>query len=112
MAESIVNVGALVVGGKMKKPPVVPIVNNSPAPITFKLALTPTTPALQQTNALSISTTDNITLEGKGGTCSVIVKLKNSHRIPQFTEEVSSFVVKHFIGRYTLAAHNNISMLE
>ena len=94
MAESIVNVGSLVVGGRMKKPPVVPIVNNSPAPITFKLALTPTTPALQQTNALSISTTDNITLEGKGGTCSVIVKLQNKHRIPHFTEEVSSFVVK------------------
>ncbi|XP_071173399.1 hydrocephalus-inducing protein homolog isoform X10 [Mytilus edulis] len=86
--ESIINLGSLVVGGKLKKPPLVPVVNNSPAPITFKLALTPTTLALQQTNALSITPTENITLEGKGGTCNVIVKLNNKHRIPQFTEEV------------------------
>ena len=93
MTSSIVNLGSFIVGGKVKKPAVVPIVNNSPAPITFKLALTPTTPALQQTNALSITSTDNITLEGRGGTCSVQVKLNNKQRIPQFTEEVGQRLI-------------------
>lgn len=83
----MLNLGAQVVGKVVKR--YIPIVNNSPAAITFTLALTPTTPALQQPGVLSISPTHPITLEGKGGTCKVEVLFKPAGRIPQFMEEVN-----------------------
>ncbi|KAK3085440.1 hypothetical protein FSP39_003318 [Pinctada imbricata] len=82
----ILNLGAQVVHNMVKK--YIPIVNNSPAAISFNLALTPITPALQATGALSISPTNTITLEPKGGTCKVEVVFAPKCRIPQFTEEV------------------------
>ncbi|XP_053402100.1 hydrocephalus-inducing protein homolog isoform X11 [Mercenaria mercenaria] len=82
----MLNLGAQVVGKVVKR--YIPIINNSPAAITFTLALTPTTPALQQPGVLSISPTHQITLEGKGGTCKVEVIFKPTGRIPQFMEEV------------------------
>ncbi|XP_052229341.1 hydrocephalus-inducing protein homolog isoform X3 [Dreissena polymorpha] len=82
----ILNLGAQVVGKVVKQH--IPIVNNSPAAITFSLALTPTTPALQQAGVLSIAPLYPITLEGKGGTCKVEVLFKPQGRIPQFLEEV------------------------
>ncbi|XP_052816168.1 hydrocephalus-inducing protein homolog isoform X2 [Mya arenaria] len=82
----ILNLGAQVVGKVVKQ--YVPIVNNSPAAITFTLALTPTTPALQTPGVLAIAPTHPITLEGRGGTCKVEVLFKPQGRIPQFMEEV------------------------
>lgn len=82
----LLNLGAQVVGKVVRK--LIPIVNNSPAAITFSLALTPLTAALQQPGILSISPTHPITLEGKGGTCKVEVLFRPGGRIPQFMEEV------------------------
>ncbi|XP_035827636.1 hydrocephalus-inducing protein [Aplysia californica] len=81
-----VNLGARVVGDTVKK--YIPIVNNSPAPITFNLALTPTEPALQHKEVLAISPKDQITLDARGGTTKVEVWFRPKARIPQFTEEV------------------------
>ena len=82
----ILNLGPQVVGKVVKQH--IPIVNNSPAAITFTLALTPTTPALQTPGVLSIAPTHPITLEGRGGTCKVEVVFRPQGRIPQFMEEV------------------------
>ena len=85
--DKIVNLGPRLVGNVVKK--YIPIINNSPAAITFTLALTPTTSALQQPGVLSIAPTNPITLEAKGGTCKVEVVFRPPCRIPQFMEEVS-----------------------
>ncbi|XP_046359897.2 hydrocephalus-inducing protein homolog isoform X3 [Haliotis rufescens] len=82
----IVNLGPKYVGDVVKK--YIPIVNNSPAAITFNLALTPTAPALQQPDVLSVSPTQPIRLSPRGGTCKVEIVFKPKSRIPQFTEEV------------------------
>ena len=74
------------IGNNVKK--YIPIVNNSPAPITFNLALTPTEPALQTKEVLAISPKDQITLDARGGTTKVEVWFRPKARIPQFTEEV------------------------
>lgn len=87
----ILNLGPQVVGKIVKK--YIPIVNNSPAAITFSLALTPMTAALQQPGVLGISPTHPITLEGKGGTCKVEVLFKPVGRIPQFMEEVCTCII-------------------
>lgn len=65
----------------------IPIVNNSPAAITFNLALTPVLPVLQKPAVLSISPTSTITLDPKGS-FKVEVIFSPKCRIPQFTEEV------------------------
>ncbi|KAL3860158.1 hypothetical protein ACJMK2_010318 [Sinanodonta woodiana] len=85
-AQKVLNFGPKMVGEMIKK--YVPIVNNSPAAITFNLALTPTTSQLQQPGILTISPTTPITLDSKGGTCKVEVVFHPKTRIPQFTEEV------------------------
>ncbi|XP_069113582.1 hydrocephalus-inducing protein homolog isoform X2 [Argopecten irradians] len=82
----ILNLGPRVVNDVVKK--YIPIVNNSPAPITFNLALTPVSAALQKPGVISISPTNTITLEPKGGTIKVEVIFAPKCRIPQFTEEV------------------------
>ncbi|ESO91099.1 hypothetical protein LOTGIDRAFT_122343, partial [Lottia gigantea] len=82
----IVNLGSKLVGEVVKK--YIPIVNNSPAPITFNLALTPTSPGLQQSDILSIAPTSAITLPPRGGTCKVEVAFRPKKRIAPFTEEV------------------------
>uniref|UniRef100_A0A2C9K9X8 HYDIN/VesB/CFA65-like Ig-like domain-containing protein n=1 Tax=Biomphalaria glabrata TaxID=6526 RepID=A0A2C9K9X8_BIOGL len=85
-AHKCVNLGAKMVGDNVRK--FIPVVNNSPAPITFNLALTPTEPALQQKEVLSIAPKEQITLEANGGTTKVEVWFRPKARIPQFTEEV------------------------
>lgn len=92
----IVDLGATeVTKNAPKKKKYIPIINNSPAPVTFNLALTPETPALQSTGALTISPTNTITLE-PGGMCKVEVAFASSSRIPQFSEEVTM----EFAGQY------------
>ena len=84
--QKIVNFGALRVGQTIKK--VVPIVNNSPAPLTFHLAVTPSEPLLQNPGVLTVMPSGEITLPAKGGTRKVEVSFAPKNRIPQFTEEV------------------------
>ncbi|XP_013405663.1 hydrocephalus-inducing protein [Lingula anatina] len=84
--QKLVNFGALRVNQVVKK--VIPIVNNSPAPISFNLTITPNNMALQDASILNWSPKNNITLEPKGGTCKVEVTFSPKTRITQFTEEV------------------------
>ena len=82
--------GALRIGQTLKK--IVPIVNNSPAPITFNVTLNPTTPALQAPGVISLTPTEPITLQPKGGMAKLEVVLTPKTRISQFSEEVICFV--------------------
>ena len=66
------------------------LVNRSPAPITFTLAITPSVVALQQANILTINPSTEITLRANGGSYGVELTFKPKTRIPHFTEEVSS----------------------
>ena len=89
-AHKCVNLGACMVRDNVRR--LIPIVNHSPAPITFTLALTPTEPGLQNREVLAVSPRDAITLEARGGTAKVEVWFRPKARIPQFTEEVSPLV--------------------
>lgn len=84
--QKMVNFGALRVGETVKK--VIPIINNSPASISFNLTITPSNLALQDLSVLSWSPSNNILLAPKGGTANVEVVFSPKCRIPQFTEEV------------------------
>jgi hydrocephalus-inducing protein len=84
--QKITNFGALRIDQTVKK--VVPIVNNSPAPISFYLAVTPSQQLLQQPGVLTMSPTSEITLEPRGGMRKVEVVFSPKSRVPQFTEEV------------------------
>ncbi|XP_074644164.1 hydrocephalus-inducing protein homolog [Tubulanus polymorphus] len=84
--QKIVNFGALRLGQMVKKQ--IPVVNNSPAALTFNLAVTPSQQALQQAGVLTVYPTNEITLEPKGGTRRIDVTFAPKTRIPQFTEEV------------------------
>ena len=90
--QKIVKLGALRVGNTVKK--IVPIVNNSPAPITFNLALTPSSSSLLDgSGVLKISPTSEITLGPKGGAAKVEVVFSPKSRVPQFTEEVEKISI-------------------
>ena len=86
MKNKLVNLGSRYVGDVVKK--YVPIVNNSPAAITFQLAFTPSSPKLQTVDVLSIAPTGPITLDPRGGTTKVEIVFKPKSRIPAFNEEV------------------------
>ena len=86
MKNKLVNLGSRYVGDVVKK--YVPIVNNSPAAITFHLAFTPSSPKLQTVDVLSIAPTGPITLDPRGGTTKVEIVFKPKSRIPAFNEEV------------------------
>lgn len=84
--QRIVKFGALRIGQTVKK--IVPIVNNSAAPLTFRVTMTPVTPALQDAGVVRYLPTDSITLQQKGGMAKVEVILSPKSRIAQFSEEV------------------------
>ena len=86
-----VNFGALRVGQTNQRN--LKLVNRSPAPITFTLAITPAVVALQQANILTINPSTEITLRANGGSCGVELTFKPKTRIPHFTEEVNTFFV-------------------
>ncbi|XP_070194710.1 hydrocephalus-inducing protein homolog isoform X4 [Littorina saxatilis] len=86
MKHKLVNLGSRFVGEVVKK--YVPIVNNSPAAITFQLAFTPSSPKLQPPDVMSIAPAGPITLDPRGGTTKVEIVFKPKSRIPAFTEEV------------------------
>lgn len=81
-----VNLGALRIGQTFNR--AVNIINNSLASIEFTVAVTPSSPHLQQGNILSISPLSNIILKPKE-TTDVTINFAPKSRIPQFTEEVS-----------------------
>ena len=70
----------------MKK--IIPIVNNSAAPLTFKVTANPLSSALQEAGVMRLLPTDPITLQQKGGMGKVEVVLSPKCRIAQFSEEV------------------------
>jgi len=82
-----VKFGALRIGQTMKK--IVPIVNNSAAPLTFTVTLNPVTSALQEPGVVRLLPSEQpITLQAKGGMAKVEVMLAPKSRISQFSEEV------------------------
>lgn len=85
-SQKIVKFGALREKQVIKKQ--IPLVNNSPSPITFQLSCTPTTAELQEEGVLKVHPTQAITLQPRGGTCKVDVVFSPKKRVPQFTEEV------------------------
>ncbi|XP_009976302.1 PREDICTED: hydrocephalus-inducing protein-like, partial [Tauraco erythrolophus] len=82
----VVALGALSIGQTVKK--TVTIVNNSTAPVRFKLSLISTIPELQEAGVLSLNPTKEIRLKAEGGTCKVEVTFSPKCRIQPFTEEV------------------------
>ncbi|XP_033625714.1 hydrocephalus-inducing protein homolog [Asterias rubens] len=85
--DRLVNFGALRVGESIKR--TVPVINNSPAPLSFTVVITPLSSILQQLpNVLSLAPTKEIYLKPKGGTCNLDLVFTPKCRIPQFTEEV------------------------
>ena len=87
--DRLVNFGALRVGESIKR--TVPVINNSPAPLSFTVVITPLSSILQQLpNVLSLAPTKEIYLKPKGGTCNLDLVFTPKCRIPQFTEEVKA----------------------
>jgi hydrocephalus-inducing protein len=84
--QKIVKFGALRVGQTLKK--LIPVVNNSAAPLTFCVTLNPATLALQEPGIILLSPTDAITLQPKGGMAKVEVTFSPNTRVTQFCEEV------------------------
>lgn len=85
--QKIVKFGALHIGQTLKK--IIPVVNNSAAPLTFNVVLNPVTPALQESGVLRLLPSEQpITLQAKGGMAKVEVMLAPKTRVSQFTEEV------------------------
>ena len=82
----ILKLGALRIGQTVKRR--VPIINRSPAPITFHLSMVLTSEILNNNNILKVSPTSSITLKANGGTADVDVVFSPNCRIPQFVEEV------------------------
>lgn len=83
----VVNLGSRYFGDVVKK--YIPIVNNSPAPISFHLAFTPYSVRLQSPDILSVGPVGRLTLDPRGGSMRVEVIFKPNVRIPAFAEEVS-----------------------
>jgi len=85
--QKIVKFGALRIGQTLKK--IVPIVNNSGAPLTFNVTLNPVTPELQEPGVVRLLPSEQpITLQAKGGMAKVEVMLSPKTRVSQFSEEV------------------------
>ena len=89
-ANKKVNLGALRIGQTSQKS--IQLINRSPAPITFTVAITPSTVQLQQEGVISVLPTNEITLRANGGTGTVEVFFRPKVRIPQFTEEVRNYL--------------------
>jgi len=90
--QKIVKFGALRIGQTVKK--IIPIVNNSAAPLTLNVTLNPVTSALQEPGAVRLLPSEQpITLQAKGGMAKVEVMLSPKTRIAQFSEEVCPLVL-------------------
>ncbi|NXX95861.1 HYDIN protein, partial [Centropus bengalensis] len=82
----LVKLGALSIGQTVKK--TVTIINNSVAPLTFKLSLMASMPELQEAGVLCLNPTSELSLKPKGDTCKVEVTFSPRRCIQPFTEEV------------------------
>ena len=82
----MLKLGALRVGQTVRRR--VPIINRSPAPISFHLSMAFTSELLNDNKILQVFPTTNITLKANGGTADVDVVFAPDCRIPQFVEEV------------------------
>ena len=87
--DKVVNLGALRVGQVVRRS--IPVANNSPAPLSFNVVITPLSSVLQQLpHVLTLAPTQEIHLKAKGGSRNLDVVFAPKCRIPQFTEEVST----------------------
>ena len=94
--DRVVNLGALRVGQVIKRS--IPVVNNSPASLSFNVVITPLSSVLQQLpHVLTLSPTQEIHLKAKGGSRNLDVVFNPKCRIPQFTEEVSSNPLRYYV---------------
>ncbi|OCT82470.1 hypothetical protein XELAEV_18025000mg [Xenopus laevis] len=82
----VTNCGAVSIGQVVKKS--IPIVNNSLCPVTCKIILSPSIPALQDPKVLSLSPSSEITIPPRGGICKLELQFNPKERIAQFAEEV------------------------
>ncbi len=85
--DKLIKFGALRIGQTAKRS--VPIVNNSAAPLTFRVGVTPSAPALQASGVLRVAPSQEVTLQPRGGSTKVDVVFAPKARITPFTEEVS-----------------------
>jgi len=84
--QKLIKFGPLRVGQASKH--VVPIMNQSPTPITLTLSITPVSQPLQSPGVLRVLPSEPITLQPKSGTKDVEVYFCPKTRVPNFTEEV------------------------
>jgi len=98
--QKIVKFGALHIGQTLKK--IIPVVNNSAAPLTFNVTLNPVTPELQEPGVVRLLPSEQpITLQAKGGMTKVEVMLSPKTRICQFSEEVIHVQLKVAISSFS-----------
>ena len=98
--QKTVRLGALQTGQSCRK--TVELINRSLAPVTFRLAITPSNPALQDSDVLRVMVcnektqrvsrlqSSEIALDAKGGRAKVDVIFEPKKRISEFSEEVSN----------------------
>ncbi|KAL0967856.1 hypothetical protein UPYG_G00258420, partial [Umbra pygmaea] len=82
----VVDLGAPQIGQKIRR--VIPLVNNSRAPLTFSLLFSSTVKALLDSRVLSVNQTGEVTLKPFGGRCSVEVLFCPRERMAPFTSEL------------------------
>ncbi|XP_073420426.1 hydrocephalus-inducing protein homolog [Dendrobates tinctorius] len=82
----VLNFGAVNIGQTAKR--VISIVNRSLAPVSCTLHLSPSVPALQDPQVLSLSPSREVTLPARGGMCQLDVQFTPRSRIAPFAEEV------------------------
>ena len=83
----VIKFGTLQVGQTVRRS--VPIINRSPAQITFHVAIMPTNPRIYKQNAIKVAPSQEVTLAPNGGTMTVDVTFSPKSRISHFTEEVN-----------------------
>lgn len=99
--QKIVRLGAVHAGQSCKK--TVELINRSLAPVKFRLTITPSSPALQDSEVLRVSLSNDrpsrkvmvneVTLDAKGGRAKVDVMFEPKKRIPEFSEEVTINII-------------------
>ncbi|XP_063801928.1 hydrocephalus-inducing protein homolog isoform X2 [Pseudophryne corroboree] len=82
----VIKFGAVKIGQTVRR--TLPVVNNSAAPVTCVLNLSPSVPALQDPKVLSLSPTSEITIPARGGVFKLEIQFTPRSRIAPFAEEV------------------------
>ncbi|XP_029109509.1 hydrocephalus-inducing protein homolog isoform X1 [Scleropages formosus] len=84
--QKVVNLGALQIGQRTKT--VVPVVNNSPAPLTVCLLFSPSVHTLLDPKVFSVSPTGEVTLKASGGRCLLELLFSPKQHMAPFREEL------------------------